>query len=262
MLIVIPVSSNDFKNYLNIFSFIKALRKFGSYPKHDLLVVTRPSDVVYAKALYGVIDDLFKSKNFYTFDEDGPSGWPQGPNFYWKKTIDFLLSEENKLPWFWMELDCLPLKPRWADILEDEYHKKGKPCLGTIQDTTTITKDMFRINIAKHLQGTAVYPHNIDKICSIWKYVDQLDTAFDVITQWEIVPNTADTNLIQQAFRTVNYKIHHNPFKIQGDDNGDLGGSVSYNNPLDKNAVIHHGCKDTSLAEIVTSSEYDRLFLT
>jgi hypothetical protein len=259
MLIVLPISQNDFNKPLNVFSFIKALRKFGPYYKHELLIVTRPSATNYANAVSSLVDDLFSSKRFHIFDEDGPSGWPEGPNFYWKNTIEYLISEENKSPWFWMELDCLPLKIKWADVLEEEYYKQGKPCLGTIQDTTTITKDMFRINIAKHLQGTAIYPPRIDKICSIWKYVDQLPTAFDVITQWEIVPNTADTKLIQQGFRTINYKIHNNPFKIQGEDNGDLNGACSYNQPLDPNAVIHHGCKDTSLADIVNSPEYDSL---
>lgn len=256
MIIVLPVSQNDFSSPLNVFAFIKAFRYFGSYKNHELLIVGRPSAIKYIEAVYGLINDLFSKKKVHVFEEDGPHGWPEGPNFYWKHTIEYLKWQENKLPWFWMELDCLPLKPNWADHLEKEYIKQKKPCLGTIQDTITVTKDSYKINIAKHLQGTAVYPPRVDQICSIWQYVDQLPTAFDVITQWEIMPNTADTKLIQQGFRTINYKIHHNPFKIQGEDNGDLNKVACYNQPLDPKAVIHHGCKDTSLANIVTSSEY------
>ncbi len=260
MLIVIPVSKNDFSKPLNVFGFLKAFRTFGPYKNHDLLIVSRPSDEKYATSIYGLVSDLFEISHLHIFEEDGPSGWPQGPNYYWKHTIDYLKNNNNDLPWLWMELDLLPLKPNWADILEKEYHKQGKPCLGTIQDTFTITSDMYRVIIAKHLQGTAVYPPDISKICSVWEYVDRIDKAFDVATQWEVIPNTADTKLIQQGFRTINYKIRLNPLRIQGEDNGDMNGVVSYAQPIDPDAVLHHGCKDTSLVDIITSEDY-KMFL-
>ena len=260
MIIVLPVSANDFSKPLNVFAFMKAFREFGPYQKHELLVVSRPSDQEYAKAVYDNVKDLFVKSNFFVFEENGVYGWPQGPNHYWKYTIEYLKDNNNKLPWFWMELDVVPLKYNWADILEKEYKKCNKPCLGTIQDTTTVTSDMLKITIAKHLQGTAVYPPDISKICSVWEYVDKLPTAFDVVTQWEIVPNTADTKLIQQGFRTMNYKIYFNPLIIKGEDNGDMNGVVSFADPIDPNAVLHHGCKDTSLADIVTSEDY-KMFL-
>lgn len=258
MIVVVPVSKNDFKDPLYVFNgLMKTLRHFGPCLKHDLLVVTRPSDIEYANSVYGNIYDLFNKADLHVFSENGMEGWPEGPNFYWKNTISYLKDINNDKPWFWMELDCLPLKRNWADLLEEEYIKKGKPCLGTIQDTTTVTSDMIRIIIAQHLQGTAVYPPKLHEECTIWEYVDRLPKAFDVICQWEIIPRTADTKLIQQGFRTINYKFLHNPFRIQGEDNGDMNGVVSYNQPIHPCAVIHHGCKDTSLANILTSPEYN-----
>jgi hypothetical protein len=256
MIIVIPVSKNDFNNHLNVFGFIKTLRHFGACKNHKLLVVVRPSDLKYANAVYNNVSDLFSKPEMHVFEEDGPEGWPQGPNFYWKHTISYLKEIGNKDPWFWMEMDCLPLKNNWADLLQKEYIKKKKPFLGTIQDTTTVTSDMIRINIAKHLQGTAVYPPKVHEQCTIWEYVDRVPTAFDVICQWEMIPRTADTKLIQQGFRTVNYKFLHNPLRIKGEDNGDLNGVVAYDQPINPEAVIHHGCKDTSLSEILISPEY------
>lgn len=256
MLIVLPVSKNDFNKPLNVFGFIKAMRHFGPCHNHELLTVVRPDDVEYGKTVHESVKELFKESNFYIFEENGPTGWPQGPNFYWKSTIQYLKDNDNKLPWFWLELDTIPLKPNWADILEEEYNQVGSLCLGTVQDTTTVTSDQYRIIIAKHLQGTAVYPPRLDQHCSIWEYVEKLPTAFDVICQWEIMPVTKDTKLIQQGFRTLNYKIQQDPYRIQGEDNGDMNGVVSYNDPLNPKAVLHHGCKDTSLANIVTSPEY------
>jgi hypothetical protein len=259
MLIIVPVSSYEFQKPLSVLGFIKSLRHFGFYPNHDLLVVSRPSDKHFARSVFDLIKDQFPNKaNLHLFKQgDGTSGWPQGPNCYWKYTIEYLKEIDNKQPWFWMELDCIALKPKWADILEEAYHKCGKPCFGTIQNTTNTTEDGYVVNIAKHLQGTAVYPPKFHEICSIWEYVDGLSTAFDVVTQWEVIPNTADTKLIQQGFRTLNYKIHKDPYRIQGEDNGDLGGAVKYDDPLHPEAVVHHGCKDTSLADIVASPEYD-----
>lgn len=258
MIIVLPVSENDFKRPLNVFAFIKTLRHFGPYFEHELLVVSRPSDAKHAEAILRLIDDLFSESTIHIFQEDGPIGWPQGPNFYWKNTIEYLKWDrpDNDKPWFWMELDVYPLKPKWADLLEAEYYKQGKLCLGTIQNTTTVTSDQILINIGKHVQGTAIYPPKLHEMCSVWEYVDRLPTAFDVVCQWEIVPNTHDSRLIQQGFRTLNYKILSSPFRIKGEDNGDLQGVITYDQPLDPEAVVHHGCKDTSLADIVTSPEY------
>lgn len=258
MLIIVPVSSYEFQKPLSVLGFIKSLRHFGFYPNHKLLVVSRPSDKHFARSVFDLIKDQFPiGADLHLFTQgDGESGWPQGPNCYWKYTIEHLIDIDNKQPWFWMELDCTPLKPNWADLLEEEYKKKGRPCLGTVQHTTTVTQDGYKINIAEHLQGTAIYPPRIDEICSIWEYVDKLPTAFDVVTQWEIMPNTADTNLIQQGFRTLNYKIYSNPYMIKGEDNGDLSGVVTYDEPIHPDAVIHHGCKDNSLSDIVTCPEY------
>lgn len=259
MIIVLPISENDFAKPLNVFGFIKTLRKFGPYPKHELLVVTRPSAVTYAKSVYALVEDLFPSSEFYVFAENGQYGWPEGPNFYWKSTIEFFKEKrpKNNKPWFWMELDVYPLKNKWADALEAEYIKQKKPCLGTIQNTTTVTSDQLLINIGRHVQGTAIYPAKFHEICSTWEYVDRLPTAFDVVCQWEMVPNTYDSKLIHQGFRTLNYKIYHDPFMIKGEDNGDLNGVVKYDAPISKDAVVLHGCKDNSLADIVTSKEYE-----
>lgn len=258
MLIVLPISKNDFQKSLNVLGFVKALNHFGPYPNHQLLVVCRPKDIKEGKAIFDFVKPLFPDgSEFYFFEADGPGGWPRGPNFYWRETIEYLKKKDNKLPWFWMELDVIPLKPKWIDLLEEEYYKQGKPCLGTVQNTTSVTEDQLLINIAQHLQGTAVYPPRLDEICSIWEYVDRLPTAFDVICQWEIIPNTADTKLVQQGFRTNEYKVYHEPFMIKGEDMGHMNGVVQYDQPLHPEAVVHHGCKDSSLADIVTSQEYD-----
>lgn len=258
MIITIPISHSDFKDSLRVLSFIKALTHFGPYLEHDLLIVTQPSDLKCAMALKNFIAHLFYSTDIHVFPEDGPKGWPQGPNFYWKNTIEYFKYHltENTQPWFWMEMDCVPLKKDWPTLLEKEYRTYGKPFLGTVDKTVEITTDMLRVYVGEHLQGTAVYPPKLHEFCTVWEYVDRIPKAFDVLCQWETVPQTHRSKLIQQGFRTINYKISFDPFKIKGEDNGDLDGVATYDTPLTTEAVVHHGCKDTSLSDIVTSEEY------
>jgi len=205
MKIIIPVSEHDEpqKN-----SFINVLSFLGNQGDHQLLVVARPKDKTYASDLFNKIKLLFpENNNLYIFDDNGPEGWPLGPNFYWKKTIDYLIQTNNKDPWFWMELDCLPLKRNWCDLLEEEYKKTRKPFVGCIEDSTIITSKGILLKVGEHLAGTAIYPANIDRWCSNWKYVDTVSKAFDVLCSWEITKKSFHTNLILHNFRTNNYKI-------------------------------------------------------
>ena len=98
MLLVVPVSNTD-DNLIE--DFIKIFNLFGPYDQHELLVVCRPSDKDYGMRVYdGITKDIdWKKQNFHAFAGDGPAGWPVGPNFYWRWTADYLLEQDNKLPW-------------------------------------------------------------------------------------------------------------------------------------------------------------------
>jgi hypothetical protein len=250
MLIIIPVSVTDEKL---IDDFSDCLNHFGPYTNHELLVVSRPSDILHAVKLLNKIKSKFKTSDIHAFPEDGKRGWPQGPNFYWQETIKHLKEErKNKLPWLWMELDMTPLKHNWIDILEKEYKKCGKYCLGWTQNTTTVTDDGVIVPLTKHLVGAAIYPPDIDVCCTIWKHVDKIATAFDVLCQFELVPNSHHTNLFQHCFRTQDYK-EIAPNCIKGEDNNGFPGGLRFDIPIDPNAVLHHGCDDGSLARLLVS---------
>ena len=253
MLIVIPVSSSD-ENLIEDFS--NCLNHFGPYLNHHLMVVSRPSDALHAIKILNKVRNNFKTNEIHIFDQDGNRGWPDGPNFYWQQTIKHLKnSRKNNLPWLWMELDMTPLKIGWIDILENEYKKQDKYCLGWTQDTTTVTTDGVIVKIAKHLVGAAIYPPDIDVCCDVWKYVDRISTAFDVLCQYELVPNTHHSELFQHCFRTQNYK-EAMPNFIKGEDHNGFPGGLRFDKPINPNSVIHHGCDDGSLARLLVSKRY------
>lgn len=250
MLVVIPVSSADEKL---IPSFTECMEFFGPYETHDLLIVCRPSDSLYGIRLFNKTRKLFKSAEIHVFDEDGIKGWPQGPNHYWKQTILFLNETQNNAHWLWMELDMTPLKKGWLDALNEDYKRQSKPCYGWVQDTTTITSDGIVVPIGKHLVGAGIYPPRIEDVCKVWKYVDRIGTAFDVLCQWELVPVTYHSTLFQHCFRTQNYK-HIAQGCIRGEDHNNFPGGLRFDIPISEEAVLHHGCDDGSLARLLVNS--------
>ncbi|NBQ48139.1 MAG: hypothetical protein EBU33_06775 [Sphingobacteriia bacterium] len=128
MLVVIPVSSHDASL---VDDFCRAIEFFGPHEDHEVMVVSRPMDQAYARAVLSRVDGSFGESSLCLFNEDGPQGWPQGPNFYWSQTIKYLKSQKNALPWFWMELDTTPVEEGWLDELEGEYIKSGLPFAST-----------------------------------------------------------------------------------------------------------------------------------
>jgi hypothetical protein len=186
---------------------------------------------------------LFNCPSLHWFSEDGPTGWPLGPNFYWYQTIKYLAEKENKLPWLWMELDCTPLKPGWADALEEEYLKCGTPFLGM--------HGWSGEPPVKHLVGVAVYPPQVSDHSKLYNEVPNSSIAFDVVCQEEFVPKSTESNLMQHGFRTGNYR-QISEGVLQGEHlNGPPGGR-QYDQHVREEAVLHHGCEDGSLAQLVS----------
>ena len=247
MLIVLPISSADSELAA---SFVEALQVCGPYKGHSLLVVSRPSDGKHSVDLINNVNRncKFDSASLHWFEEDGPKGWPLGPNFYWTETIRHLQKENNSLPWLWMELDCTPLKPGWADALEEEYLKCETPFLGMAGWSGEPP--------VKHLVGVAVYPPQVSDHSKLYSEVPSSSIAFDVVCQDEFAPKSTESRLMQHGFRTGNYRQISERGMRGKHLNGPPGGR-QYDQPVREEAVLHHGCEDGSLAQLV--SEQNRI---
>ena len=257
MIIVVPVSDSD-KDLIE--DFVKVFNLFGPYDNHDLVVVSRPGDFHLARQLYRDITPAkhnFKSVDHYVLDVDGPRGWPQGPNHYWRGTASHLQYERKNTtePWLWMEIDMTPIKHGWADELEQEYRVANKPFMGNLSWTTTTTNDQRVIKLCQHMVGACIHPPNLDLYSKVWVDVDRIGTAWDVLMQWEQFPHSHDTKLMQHLFRTDNYRINTDEnglSVIQGDDTNGFPDGHVFNYPVDvKKTVLVHGCIDGSLARLV-----------
>lgn len=258
MILVVPVSHTD-RDVVD--GFIDAFKVFNSYEKHDLLVVCRPSDEIFAHEVYTQLTDTcsFRGSFLHVFEHDGIRGWPRGCNHYWTETVKFLHASNNTKPWLWLEMDMTPLRYGWADTLEQEYNTCGMPFLGNIANTTTVTSKRKVIVIGKHLVGAAIYPPNLNEYSDIWSYAPDTAIAWDVLCQNDFAPHSYETKLIQHCYRTMNYKKHFN--QVTGD-------VCVYGEPTIKdddlqyhaapiidfeNAVLVHGCEDDTLSKIVVN---------
>lgn len=250
MLIVTPISAADAEL---ADSFASAVRHFGPNPEFDCLVVARPRDLQLAEHLQKQLDGLFRSVSIYIFAADGPDGWPKGPNFYWAQTALHISQDlKSAAPWFWMELDCTPLKEGWAMDLLTAYNIGQKPFLGAVEPTMALKNGEVVTN-GEHLVGAAIYPPDMASRSLLLRYTPTTDVPFDVYCQWEIAPHATASKLIQHAFRTKNYK--RTPEGIKGEDHNDLPGGVRFDRVLDPAAVVHHGCDDGSLAALLIGAK-------
>lgn len=248
MLVVIPVSSSDSEL---VEPFSKAVRHFGANSNHTALIVARPADQAHANKLLASLDGMFESISIHLFDQDGPEGWPLGPNFYWASTFHYLMNTQNPQPWLWMELDTTPLKEGWADALATEYNLTQSKFMGNIVKTHATDADGKEVSAGNHLVGVAIYPPDVSQYSLLRPYVAQMPTPFDVVCQWEFVPHSRETPLMQHGFRTQNYKRSEDG-EIKGEDHNDFPLGIRFDDPVREDAVLFHGCDDGSLAELMT----------
>jgi hypothetical protein len=248
MLVVIPVSSADAALTPD---FSAVLRHFGPYSGHEALVVVRPSDQPHGEKLWKSLEGLFDKCELHVFSQDGPIGWPQGPNFYWGTTCHHLQFERgNTLPWLWLELDSTPLRKGWLDEIETEYNMAKMPFLGSLEVTYALNSKKERVDLGKHLVGVAVYPPNIGDHSTLVSFVPRMNSAFDVVCQWEFVPKAHVSPLFQSGFRTQNYS-RNSGGAYQGEDHNNFPCGIRFDAEIRPDAALFHGCDDGSLARVI-----------
>lgn len=237
MLVVVPVSSHD-SELIDL--FCEALNFFGPYDKKfSLLVVARPSDRPYAERIKTLVSSSFENCRMHIFKENGPVGWPQGPNFYWYSTVRYLERCKCTKPWLWMELDMTPIEENWLDTLDKEYISSGVDFLGTLQT----------LDIGTHFVGAGIYPAYFYKKYKSWRTVLDQEFAFDVHCQDEFVPHAKNSEYIEHKFRTSYFKCTNSG--LQGISESKQIIYPEFFKPVQARTALVHGCVDGSLAALI-----------
>lgn len=259
MLLVIPVSKHD-KNKIEQFKSL--IEKFPIGSDHDLLVVGSKENKNEIEKLDYEIKHLFNSSQVHLLN-DNVLGWPMSCNFYFQQTCAFLKNKKENDSFFWCELDSVPLKENWLDIISNEYYL----------DTTKATKEKRNPKIylgvmERNYEGKngELLPESISgpKMSSIGVYSNEIcncpvlsslsltNRHWTSVIQWYTTKEINDSKLIQNNWRTNNYRKDND--KIICDSISNSAWDNHYNNAITSDCVIVHGCKDDSLSNLLLNN--------
>lgn len=254
MKIIVPVSAHD-KHLLP--AFTDCLLKFGGLEEHPVLFFPLPA----AKEETFIAAERLGAE-VHPLEQNYEGGSPLAPNRHFANTVFALGQMGNTSPFLWMELDMLPVKPRWAVALFEDYRYGGTPFRGAVVDTPFNDNDslVFRSGDTM-MMGTGIYPPNMDRDERIKPLLADLTKpgvwnppeAFDVYLRW-VIKNigVSNTPLISDMWATQNYRRTADGIVCESVKHDrvvrERGGLVS------NRAVLVHGCKDGSLARLLLES--------
>jgi hypothetical protein len=257
MLCVFPVSKSDkvlAEKVAGLLAF------FGGVERHSLLVVGTRHTAKESADIKQKLSGVFGSVDMFIPETECEIGWPQSPNHLFHQTVTYLFRVGNKLPWYWFEADCTPLRATWLDEIETEYNIAGKPYLGAAQPTRLINSEngKFVKHDGYHVVGSCVYPADFAKRSTLWRYIRwdselPVPPPWDVYLRHEIHPQAHISEKIRSNWRTKNYQVAGTG-RITCDPIDD----TSIDEVLSTQAAVIHGCKDGSLIDSILSPKKKR----
>lgn len=188
---------------------------------------------------------------------EGDGRWPQSPNMHWARTVDALSAAKNQDPWFWMELDCDPVMPHWADKIEQGWRAGRKPFYGKTVPTPHRNEAGAIIIEPGDLMmmGCCVYPPELGRFIRTDVLLVNLRNGinaqpWDVFLRGEMrTKGWQESELIGDRWNTVGYTVDSGKldclpgptqFKYRDHSRTDIS-----------QAVVVHGCKDGSLGKLI-----------
>jgi hypothetical protein len=257
MNIAIPVSAHD-KHLLP--QFVKVLQHFGGLEDTPVCFFATPSAKLEAHEAASALN-----ATVHTFEVDFAHGWPVASGMQFAATVFTLPRIGWQGPWLWMELDMLPVKKGWLQSLRNGYAICGKPFMGNVVPTAWAENGKLVVREDDlMMMGCGVYPANMHADERFRPLLADLvkapprnpNTPFDFYLRHPMrYAGIANTGLIADMWQTCEYKrtskgITCQPVKLDK-PRRERGGLVP------PEAVIVHGCKDGTLAELLLgAAEY------
>lgn len=255
MNIAIPVSAHD-KHLLP--QFVKVLQHFGGLEDTPVCFFATPSAKLEAHEAAAALN-----ATVHTFEVDFAHGWPVASGMQFAATVFTLPRIGWQGPWLWMELDMLPVKKGWLQSLRNGYAICGKPFMGNVVPTAWTENGKLVVKEDDlMMMGCGVYPANMHADERFRPLLADLvkapprnpNTPFDFYLRHPMRhAGIANTGLIADMWQTCEYKrtskgITCQPVKLDK-PRRERGGLVP------SEAVIVHGCKDGTLAELLLGSK-------
>jgi hypothetical protein len=254
MNIAIPVSNHD-KHLLP--TFVKVLQHFGGLEEATICFFTTPSAKAEAHEAAAALN-----ATVHTFEVDFAGGWPVASGAQFAATVFTIPNIGWNGPWLWMELDMLPVKRGWVQAIRNGYTLCGSPFMGNVVPTAWVEEGKLVVKEDDlMMMGCGVYPANMDRdqrfrplLSDLVKPADRNPhTPFDFYLRHAMnQAGIANTMLIADMWQTHEYKrtgkgITCKPVPLDK-PRRERGGLVP------PEAVLVHGCKDGTLAELLLRS--------
>ena len=264
MKIVAPVSYSDEGN---IGKWVDVILHYGGLINHEVCFLPSPSCVEVATIQAERLVKAGIATKVLTMKEDPAGGWPKGPNIQFYEAVRLMSGQDQ--PWFWMELDCMPVRSNWADTVSVAYTSSGAKFMGCVVPTPwrdDITKKIVKSPDGPTdttLCGCAVYPHDmmmlpemLPALNDFMKGEDSAVSPFDVYLRVATRLNgVSNSPMIDDKWNTENFRISNGVLECDSRSRHDAlpegfeirkrGGAVS---PF---AATVHGCKDDSLYNLI-----------
>ena len=250
--LAIPVSKSDLDLLV---PFVNACRHLGAI-NHRIIFFPTYEVSGLISASVEAMKEICQSVSVIPLKSTPQGGWPKACNQHFTEVVPHMLA--NGTPWYWCELDVTPLKHGWADMLETEYRNCKMPFMGSVVQTRRInpeTKKMEQSSSRTHMTGCGIYPADFGRpgmpYGNLWKFAPQMDIGFDVYQGDEIRRFVHDSPNMQHMWGTVNYRELGG--QILCDQKANAPEGSDHSGPVLPNAIVCHGCKDGSLAKLVTT---------
>lgn len=219
MRFVLAYCHRDWNLAIGLFRWMAQLDGRTRHP--CLLVASAGLSQATMNLVHKSAQDCFEEVQTIKPNRQDERGWPMSCNLKFRTAVNYL-TETKPEPFFWNDPDAIPLKPRWLDLLESEYHSKTKPFMGCVWDTPS-----------RHMNGIAVYPADVKRYNPEMLKADRL--PWDMASPEITLTHCHHTELIQHEWGDVKNNI------------APTFPTVESLERISSRAVVYHRSKDLSL---------------
>lgn len=145
-----------------------------------------------------------------------------------------------KLPWLWMEPDCVPLKPGWLSTLSAEYAGSPKRLLGNLIEATQPGLPSV------HLTGVSIYPCDVFPLFDAFKSLSSANVAWDMEAASATVPRAKNSQFMSHLWGTREL-----PPTFVKESAAGLPVNAKPLSFINPDAVLFHRVKDGSLINLL-----------
>lgn len=252
LLVVFPVCASDIAAAKEIALWINTGATFeGEYTCLIAADFNTPAeDIVELAALHaGSFAEVLVTQ---LYDAAAKQQWPVPQNHMFKRVAQEVAWVHAKRfdSFFFCEPDVTPLTEDWLPTFEQAFRASRKPFFGHIGPTRVFPPG---VTAKSHMNGAAIYPANA--IDHSPRFVIGGGTPWDVFASEDVLPICGDAKeLLVKQFKTTEFKLDQAGNVVCRQHYPRRNGEIVDNSlvePFLAYAVLHHGCKDGSLLQLI-----------